>query len=209
MSAVSSAFLVLLLLPLQESFVRFSYCHEYPTGLYEKQCIDLKPDGTGQASIKRRGTETSIYPLTLSASGQARVRLALAATRGLADAQKYESKKKVANLGRKHLVLETPSGNREADFNYSDLKEVVALTTLFDGLLNQQVVMVDMGLAAQYERLSIPERLDELERQLKVGQIGDPPGLVPLLDKLITNDKILQYARDHAQELKDLVLRVK
>jgi hypothetical protein len=77
--------------------------------LYEKQCIDLKPDGTGQASIKRRGSETSIYPLTLSASGQARVRLALAATRGLADAQKYESKKKVANLGRKHLVLETPS----------------------------------------------------------------------------------------------------
>jgi hypothetical protein len=207
--SAASAFLILLLLPLQDSFVRFTYCHEYPAGLYEKQCIDLKPDGTGQASIKRRGSEATLSPVLLSTAGQTRVRLALAATKNMADAQKYESKKKVANLGRKYLTLETASGTKEANFNYSDLKEVVALTTLFDGLLNQQVLSLDMGIAAQYERLSIPERLDELERQLKIGQIGDPPGLVPVLDKLIANDRILAYAREHAQELKDLILRVK
>jgi len=37
-----------------------------------------------------------------------------------------------------------PSGTREAEFNYSDLKEVNALSVFFDGLLNQQGINVDM-----------------------------------------------------------------
>jgi hypothetical protein len=130
----------------------------------------------------------------------------IAATRNLEDRQKYESRRRVANLGQKNLKLEMASETREATFNYSELKEVIALTGFFDGLINQLTIIQDMETAMQYERLSVPERLDQLEGELKVGRIGDPPGLVPMLDKLIQNERIFDYARQHAQQLKSQIL---
>jgi hypothetical protein len=200
--------LVALLTP-QEAFTRFTFCHDFPSGLYEKQCIDLKPDGTGQARIKRRDADETQSAVTLSPSGKDKFLSVIAATRDLADRQNYETKKKVANLGRKHITLEMPSGKREADFNYSDLKEVNALTAFFDGLLNQQTLVSDLEAAAQYQRLSVPERLEQLENEVKSGRIGDPPGLIPALDKIIGNERILDYARQHAQQMKSQLLIAK
>lgn len=195
-----------LLIPAQESFTRFSYCREFPSGLYEKQCIDLKADGTGQTHIKQRGSDEMHMPLTLSPPGRERFLSVIAATRNLADRQRYESRKKVANLGRKHITLELPSETREAEFNYSDLKEVNALASFFDGLLNQQTLIFDMETAARYQRLSVPERLDLLENEWKAGRIGDPQGLIPALDKIIEDERNLDYARQHAQQLKSQLL---
>jgi len=201
-----SALLLMILLAPQQSFLRFSYCHEYPVGTFEKQCIELGADGTGKTELKRRGFDATAATITLSDSAKEKFLSTLAGTRNLADAQKYESKKKIANLGLKRVVLEMPSETRKADFNYSDLKEVTALMNFFDALLNQQVWMSSVEVAAQYERLSIPDRLDDLEQQLKIGRMGDPQALIPVLDKLIQNDRILQYARDHATQIKAQIL---
>lgn len=192
--------------PLQQPFTRFEYCREMPGGDYEQQCVDVKPDGTGQGRSKRKGAQEPPVSFTLSSSGREKFLSLIAATRNLADRQKYESKRRVANLGHKHIILEIGSEKREADFNYSDLKEVNALTAFFDGLINQQTIIQELAAATQYERLSIPERLDRLETELKLGRIGDPPGMVPALDKLIENDRVLDYARQHAQQMKSQIL---
>src|SRR5262245_40973068 len=167
---------LLLFLSQGDPFVRFTYCRESTGGPYEKQCVELKADGTGQSRFKPRGSAEVQAALSLSPAGREKLLSVIAATRNLADRQKYESKRKVANLGHKHITLEMTSETREADFNYSDLKEVNALTTFFDGLVNQQTFIQDLETATQYERLSIPERLDQLESEIKVGRIGDPPG---------------------------------
>jgi hypothetical protein len=200
------SFLLLAFLPPQQTFNRFVYCREFPSGVFEKQCLDLKPDGTGQSRFKRRGSEEASSVLTLSSNGREKFLSVVAATRNLADREKYESKRKVANLGRKHITLEMGSETREAEFNYSDLKEVNTLTTFFDGLINQQVLISDLEMALQYERLSIPERLDQLEGEIKSGRIADPQSLIPVLDKIVQNERVVDYARNHAQQLKSQVL---
>ena len=200
------SFLLLAFLPPQQTFNRFVYCREFPSGVFEKQCLDLKPDGTGQSRFKRRGSEEASSVLTLSSNGREKFLSVVAATRNLADREKYESKRKVANLGRKHITLEMGSETRQAEFNYSDLKEVNTLTTFFDGLINQQVLISDLEMALQYERLSIPERLDQLEGEIKSGRIADPQSLIPVLDKIVQNERVVDYARNHAQQLKSQVL---
>ena len=200
------SFLLLAFLPPQQTFNRFVYCREFPSGVFEKQCLDLKPDGTGQSRFKRRGSEEASSVLTLSSNGREKFLSVVAATRNLADREKYESKRKVANLGRKHITLEMGSETREAEFNYSDLKEVNTLTTFFDGLINQQVLISDLEMALQYERLSVPERLDQLEGEIKSGRIADPQSLIPVLDKIVQNERVVDYARNHAQQLKSQVL---
>jgi len=66
-----------------------------------------------------------------------------------------------------------------------------------------------MQTAARYERLSVPERLDQLENEIKIGRIADPLGLVPGLDKIILDEGILEYARQHAQQMKSQILVAK
>ena len=203
--------LILTALPLfsqsKDSFTRFTYCREFPSGTYEKQCVDLKPDGAGEIRFRPRGSqEMPGVALTLSSPGREKFVSIIAATRNLEDREKYESKRRVANLGRKHLTLDMASEKREADFNYSDLKEVIALTAFFDGLINQLTIMQDIESAIRYERLSIPERLDHLEDEIKIGRIGDPQGLIPGLDKIILDERILEYARQHAQQMKSQIL---
>jgi hypothetical protein len=86
------------------------------------------------------------------------------------------------------------------------LKEVNALAVFFDGLLNQQSMVFDIENAIRYERLSVPERLDQMDNEIKSGRIGDPHGLIPLLDRIIQDDRVLQYAREHAQRMKTRVM---
>lgn len=190
----------------QAPFTRFTYCREMPRGLYEKQCLALTPDGTGESQLKRRGSDQVQGRFTLSPSGRTKFLSVIASTNNLEDGKNYETKKKVADLGRKHLSLEMPSGTREADFNYSDLKEVNVLSAFFDGLLSQQTMTLDLENAIRYERLSVPERLNQLDSELKASRIGDPEGLIPLLDKIIQDQRVLEYARQNAEQIKNRVL---
>jgi hypothetical protein len=203
---LAAILLLLLFQPPQTDFTRFTYCRETARGPYERQCVSFAPDGKGKSEIKRRGSEKLESALELSPSGRTKFLAVIAATNNLENRQNYETKKKVADLGRKRLTLEMPSGNREADFNYSDLKEVNALATFFDGLLNQQTLALDFDTAIRYERLSVPQRLDQLESELKSSRIGDPEGLIPLLDRITQDDRVLNYAREHAQRLKTRIL---
>jgi hypothetical protein len=193
----------------QASFTRFTYCREMPRGVYEKQCVTLTPEGTGQSQMKRRGSNQVDSPLTLSPSGREKMLAIIAATNNLENAKDYETKRKVADLGRKRLTLEMPSGTREADFNYSDFKEVNALAVFFDGLLNQQTFVFDLENAVRYERLSVPERLDQLDKEIAGGRVGDPAALAPLLERIVQDDRIMNYARENAQRMRGRVLTAK
>jgi hypothetical protein len=203
---LAATLIFLILQPLQAPFTRFTFCREMPRGVYEKQCLVVNADGSGESQLKRRGSDAVQVSFTLSAPGRDKFLAVIAATNNLADAKNYETKKKVADLGRKHLSLELPSGTREADYNYSDLKEVNALSTFFDGLLNQQTLALDLDAAIRFERLSVPQRLNQLEEELKAGRIGDPQGLAPLLDKVAQDQRVLEYARQHAEQIKNRVL---
>jgi hypothetical protein len=200
---LATILLLALLQPLQAPFTRFTYCREMPRGLFEKQCLAVTPDGAGESQLKRRGSDQVQNPFTLSPSGRTKFLAVIAATNNLEDRKNYETKRKVADLGRKHVSLEMSSGTREADFNYSDLKEVNALSAFFDGLLNQQTLMLDLDTAIRYERLSVPERLNQLETELKASRIGDPEALIPLLEKIAQDQRVLDYARQHAEQIKN------
>ena len=193
-----------------EPFTQFTYCHEYPgMGPYERQCIQLNLGGAGTSRIKGRDVVENSRPFSLSPAGRDKFLALLAATRNLVDSKAYESKRKVANLGRKQLILEFPSEKREAEFNYSDIKEVNALCTFLDAILNQEALITDLDIAAQYERLSVPERLQQLESELRAGRIGDPPGVIPALERIIQNDRILTYAREYALALRNRLINPK
>ena len=196
-------FLTLLFLVLAgNDFSNFTYCHENTRGPFELQCVRLDPNAKGEVTFKRRDDETVKLGVQLSASARDRFITVLAAINYLESGETYESRRKVADLGRKRLTLETPEGTREATYNFSDLKPVMDLTAFFEALINQQTIIFDLENATQFERLSVPKRLDQIETELKSNRIGDPEGLIPLLEKIEADQRLVNYARVQAGKLK-------
>jgi len=192
---------VILLLTLAD-FSSFTYCHDNTRGPYETQCIQLDANAQGTVKFKRRGAETVLDSIQLSTAARQKFLTLLAATNYLEHPETFESGKKIADLGAKHLTIETPAGKRDGTFNYSMRKDVTDLSNFFEGLLNQETLSFDITNAMQFERLSIPKRLEQLQNELKGNRISDPENLVPLLDKIQANQQIMNYARAEAGKIK-------
>jgi hypothetical protein len=201
--------LFLLLSSFQQDFTRFTFCRETPGGSFDSVCILLNPAGSGEAQFKRREGEDFKFAIMLSPSGNNEFLRVLSGTKYLANAKSYESRKKVADLGKKHLILEMASGRREANFNYSDMKDVTALVTFFEKLVIHEALVVDLGWAMQFDRLGVPDRLDQMEKILKDGRSADPKSLMDVLDMVDQDQRIVNYARSHARELKQKIATAK
>jgi hypothetical protein len=187
---------------LLQTFSHFSYCRENSRGPYEFQCVELNAEGRGGVRFKRREAEAIRMDIQLSPAAASRFLAVVAGTNYLADGDSYESPRKVADLGLKRLVIETPSGRREASFNFSQRKEVMDLVAFFEGLVNQETLTFDINTALQFERLSIPKRLDQIEKELQSNRIADPARLIPLLEKIEKDQRLMNIARTRAGKIK-------
>jgi len=206
---IKSAILVLLLLSPQQSFTQFTYCRHNASGSFESLCIQLDPGGAGETRFKREDGDDIRLGLTLTQSSKEQFLSVLSGTKYLENSKNYESKRKVADLGLKHLILESASGRREAEFNYSDMKEVNALVTFFEGLLTQEVLVFDLEWAVKFDPLGIPDRLDQIDRVMKSSRIMDTKNLTEVLDIIDRDEHIVNYARSHARELKAKLALIK
>ena len=183
-------------------FTNFTYCHENTRGPYEMQCIQLDAEAKGEVKFRRRQAETVNVPIQLSQPARDKFMALLTATNYLDHPETFESGRKIADLGPKRLTIQMPGGNREATFNYSLRKDVTDLSAFFEGLINQETLGFDIRNAMQFEKLSIPKRLEQIENELKANRISDPDRLIPMLEKIETDQQIVNYARMQAGRIK-------
>ena len=64
------------------------------------------------------------------------------------------------------------------------------LAAFFENLINQETLGFDVDNAIQFDRLSIPKRLDQIENELRANRIADPERLIPLLDKIEADQRV-------------------
>ena len=190
-------------------FSVFTYCHENTRGPYEMQCIQLDAEAKGEVKFKRRQAETVNVPIQLSDAAREKFIAVVAGTNYLDHPETFESGKKIADLGAKHVTIEMAGDKREATFNYSMRKDVTELSAFFEGLINQETLGFDIRNAMQFEKLSIPKRLEQVENELKANRISDPDRLIPMLEKIETDQQIMNYARNQAGRIKKQIQAAK
>ena len=195
---ITFAFVLFLL----ADFTSFTYCHENTRGPYELQCIQFDQNAKGDVKFKRREAETVTVPIQLSDPARERFLAVLGGTNYLDHPETFESGKKIADLGAKHLTLEMAGSKREATFNYSLRKDVTELQNFFEGLINQETLTFDIQNAVKFEKLSVPKRLERIEIEMKSNRISDPERLIPLLEKIEADQQIMNYARTQAGKMK-------
>jgi len=190
-------------------FSSFTYCHDNTRGPFETQCVQLNANGNGEIKFKRRGADTINLPVQLSDAAREKFMSLLAATNYLENPETFESGRKIADLGAKRLTVELPSGKREGTFNFSLRKDITDLSAFFEALNNQETLGFDITNAIQFERLSIPKRLEQVENELRSNRIADPEGLIPLLEKIEKDPQIMNYARTQAGKIKKQIQTAK
>jgi hypothetical protein len=209
LSALSALFATLTPQTPQELFTRFLFCHDFSRGAYETQCVELNPDGTGAVRYKARDRVEVKTDVTLSAPALERFLSTLIRTRFLAGAATYESKKKVADLGLKRLIVDLPEGRREATFNYTDAKDVRDLVEFLDGLINQEMAMISLEASLKYQRLGIPGNLEFIEGEIQAKRIVDNERMAAAMERIQNDSKVLDSARATAWRLRSQLLRKK
>ena len=63
--------------------------------------------------------------------------------------------------------------------------------------------------ALRFDRLGVPKKIERIESDLKNNRIADPERLIPVLDKILSDQRIMNYARDHAGKMKEQILSKK
>ena len=183
-------------------FTSFTYCHDNTRGPYEVQCVQLDQNAKGEVKFKRREADTVTVPIQLSDPARDRFLAVLAGTNYVDHPETFESGRKIADLGAKHVTLDMSGTKREATFNYSLRKDVTELQNFFEGLINQETLVFDVQNAIKFERLSIPKRLERMEIEIKANRVSDPQRLIPVLETIESDQQVMNYARTQAGKMK-------
>ncbi len=199
---INAILLSLLLFLPQAEFSGFSFCRENSRGPYELQCFELDSAGKGIFKFRERDADLVDIPVELSRDVAEEFVELLADTDYLADGEDYESNRKVANLGVKTLALDAPAGQRKAVFNFSTKREVSNLVSFFDRLIAQELWAFDVDIALQFDRLGIPKKLEQIEKDLRAKRVADARRLIPVLDKIAADGRLVNFARATAARLK-------
>jgi len=192
---------LLFLLP-QSDFTSFSYCIENTRGPFELKCVELDPTGKGIFRFIPRNVDLIEIRIELSSGVATEFVKLLADTSYLADGAHYESNRNVANLGTKKLTLEGPTGIRAAEFNFSTRREVRKLASFFDRLIVQELLMFDIDVALEFDLLAIPKKLEQIEKDLRARRVADAKRLIPVLDRIAGDRRLVNFARETATRLR-------
>jgi len=115
--------------------------------------------------------------------------------------------RKIANLGEKIFRWEQGSQKFETKFNYTLNSPATQLLLIFEGLARQQGHYVVLSRRMKYDRLGINDALLQFESDLNRGLMPEPGRLLPLLEQISSDSKVVEIARQRARNLADRVRR--
>ena len=112
-----------------------------------------------------------------------------------------ESHKKVANLGLKTFVYEGGGQTNRTEFNYTLRPEAQELSDLFGRIANVEQHIIFLEYAIKYDPLSLPKELLQIQIDLDNRALADPELMVPSLQQVVKNSRLLHLAQVRAQDI--------
>jgi hypothetical protein len=122
--------------------------------------------------------------------------------------QDLDVHRKIANLGAKTFRWEQGKQSFETKFNYTLNPAATQLLQIFEGLARQQEHFMLLSRRMKYDRLGINDGLLQLESDFNRGLLPEPNRLVPLLDQIAGDSRVVEIARQRARSIADRARRV-
>ena len=182
------------------SGAEITYRKIFKTSYPEFVEIKLQENGTGTCDIRQLDEEASPQPFEITAPLVQRI-FALAAKLHNFQGVDLEVHRRLANLGEKTLVYEKGAEKHQTVFNYTLDDSAAQLVNIFEGLARQTLDISDLTRTMRYDRLGVNDVLQQIEKDYNNKLLPEPDRLLPVLDQLAGDEKIIDIARNRARVL--------
>ncbi|MCL6480449.1 MAG: hypothetical protein K6U02_01860 [Firmicutes bacterium] len=162
--------------------------------------LRIRADGSASFDIRRLDDEPLPRPFTISPELTHKL-FELAAQLNYFEGLELDVKRRIAHLGTKTFRYEADGRAHETSFNYTLNATANQLLKLFEGLGRQLEHMQSLERSLRYDRLGINDALLRLEADLNRNLLPEPTRLVPLLETIAADDRIIEIARQRARAL--------
>lgn len=119
--------------------------------------------------------------------------------------QQLDIKRRIANLGEKTFRWERGAEAHETKFNYTLNNTANQLLQVFEGLARQQGHLAILERRFRYDRLGINDALMQFEMDLNKRAIPEPERLLPILEQIGTDTRVVDIARQRARSLAERI----
>src|SRR6202161_4889324 len=186
--------------PAENAAPQITFRKVFKTSYPEFVEIKINRAGTGTYDIRQLDDDANPQPFEVSAPLAERI-FALAVRLNNFQNVDLDVHRRLANLGAKSLVYEKGGEKHETDFNYTLDDTATQLVNIFEGLARQSTDLSDLVRTMRYDHLGVNDVLLQIERDYNNKLLPEPERLLPALDQLAADDKLIDLARSRARAL--------
>jgi len=166
--------------------------------------IKVSEDGTAAFDIRQLSEDSSLQPFEVGSPVRAKI-LQLAQELHNFQGADLDIHKRIADLGEKTFRYEKGGEVHETKFNYTIDRTANQLLMIFDGLSQQQQDLQNLEQKLKYDRLGVNDALRQFESDLGKRTLPEPERLLPILDRVATDTKVVEVARQRARSLAERI----
>ena len=113
--------------------------------------------------------------------------------------------RRIADLGDKTFLYEKSGEVHEAHYNYTLNRSATQLSLIFEGLFQQQRDLTLLEQRLKYDRLGVNDALHQFEDDLGQHTLPEPERLLPVLDRIAADSRVVEVARQLARALAERI----
>lgn len=162
--------------------------------------IKVSDSGSGSYDIRQLDEDPNPHPLEVGSALAQRI-FQLAATLHNFQGANLDVHRRIANLGQKTLKYDKGSDSYEVTFNYTLNDSATQLLDIFEGIAREESDLADLQRTMKYDRLGVNDVLMQVEGDYTKKLLPEPERLLPTLDQIASDEKIIDLARERARTL--------
>ncbi len=166
--------------------------------------IQVSEHGAATFDIRQLDDPAGAQPFEIGGPLRAKIFELAAQLNYFRDLQ-LDIRRRIANLGQKTFRYERGGQVREVSFNYTLNATANQLMMVFEGLARQQEHLTKLQRRMKYDRLGVNEALLQFEADLNRKLLPEPERLVPALEQIANDPRIVDIARQRARTLAERI----
>ncbi|MFQ5662865.1 MAG: hypothetical protein ACE5HL_03435 [Terriglobia bacterium] len=198
---VGASSLVLPLSAEETSTARLTFIKTFPGSAPEYTRLTVQENGESVYQGGSAGKKEDREQFRLSAALTSQL-FGLAAELNYFRGIELESGRSVANMGQKIFIFEKDGERAEVSYNYTRNNTAEKLQELFEGIAQTRYWIPQLEFHLHYDRLGMLDTLRRFERDFNAGGLVAAEQLVPVLERIAGDGRLMQLARARAQELR-------
>ena len=166
--------------------------------------IKVSEDGPATYDIRQSSEDPAPQPFDVSVPVRAKL-FALADELHNFDRADLDVHRKVADLGQKTFRYEKSGEVHETQYNYTINHSATQLQSIFEGLAQQLEDLDLLQHRLKYDHLGVNDALTQFEMHLNQRILPEPERLLPVLDSIAADSRLVDLARGRARALAERI----